>query len=711
MYRQTRNIVVTVAVTAAGTSWSATNDGAPTVLDPIVFTASPVEQTGAGFVDGYRATTVDGATRTRTPIEAIPQSVSVIPRRVIDDQQAPSVSHALRNASGVIANNPLSTPAFDTTRVRGFRAEQLLDGFSQYYNPGDRESTVGIERIEVLKGANGILYGGGSGTPVGGLVNIVSKRPEQRRFGEFGISLGGEDLVRPFFDVNQPLSDNVVVRLNGEYTSSGSHVDVVETERYTINPSILFTDNDSTRLTLLGKVSHWSQPEYQGLPATGTLVGDFRIDQDLFIGPGDMPDSSSDYRGLTAILEHSFNDTWSIEVRARIAQSEFDEKAQSIVGADGFTADLPFIAPSIWALVDAHLFQEQRERSALFNAVAEFGTTGFEHTLLLGADYARLEDEGFIDSNFGAGGSGFVDLVAPVFPAYATPGPGLVNQTVDNEIYGVYAQLQSTVSNRLHLLAGVRAATVKVDFANLAFGVTDSTDGTRLLPRLGAAFELVDGVTLFGAYTEGLRGQPFLNFVGPPEPEESSQVEGGIKLNLANGLSGQLAVYRIERTNVAVTDNTDPLFRSVAEGEQRSRGFEADLVWQAGARWRLLASYAYTDADFGNALFGVPAGNSLPLVPRHSGRAWVHYRINDAWSAGLGMHAQSGSYLSDNNVFKTDGYHTVDGAIAYQRDNFRLEASVRNLTDQDYFEAYNYFGGRVAPAAGPQVLVTASIRY
>ena len=225
----------------------------------------------------YQVTNVFTATKTDTPIKEIPQSIQVIPLAVMDDQQSITVSESLRNVSGVITRNILYTPVIDGTLIRGFAAEQLLDGFTQYYNPGDRESLVNIDRIEVLKGSNAVLYSGGSGSSVGGVVNTISKLPKPEAFGETGMRLGTNSFYQPFVDLNQPFNNNVLFRITGEYTHSGSFIDVINTDRFNINPALTFTNNDTTTFTLQGKISRWQQPDYQGLPATGTVAGTFKV--------------------------------------------------------------------------------------------------------------------------------------------------------------------------------------------------------------------------------------------------------------------------------------------------------------------------------------------------------------------------------------------------------------------------------------------------
>ncbi len=676
-----------------------------TVLKPMTVT---------GKVDddpkSYKATNSSAATKTDTPIMETPQSIQVIKRALIDDQQNITVSESLRNVSGVVPNNPVFTPASEFTLIRGFAAEQLLDGFTQYRNAGDRESTVNIERIEVLKGTNGILYSGGSGSPVGGLVSIVSKLPKAVASRELGFKIGTNSYYQPYIDINQPLTKSILARFTGEYTNAGSYLDTVNTQRYNLNPTLTFTNNDTTTFTVQGKVSRWDQQEYQGLPATGTVAGNFSIPRTTFIGPSNIPNSLSESNAVWGSLDHKFNSIWSLNLKARHAQSEFNEKAQSIVGADMFTADRPFFG-NTWLLYNTELSQKQEELSFLGNTTAKFNAGPTKNTLLIGADHSDLDDKGFMDFR----SSGSVNLTAPSFPvSYSQPGAGVDNMFVKNTTYGGYTQLQSTLYNRLHLLTSVRVGHVGIDY-HTSQGVISNGEKTRFLPRAGGVFDLTDEYSLFINYSEGMRGQPFVNFVGAPQPEETTTLEGGLKLNVAHQLTGQIAGYQIERSNVAVTDNTDLLRRAKAAGQQRSRGIETDLTWQATDALSILANYAHTDARYTDNLAGVPEGNRLAMVPENSGRLWANYRFQQPAIKGLsiggGIYAQGQAYLSNNNLYKSDGYHSFDASITYERQQFKLAATVKNLTDEHYFQPYGYLGGRVIASEGTSAYVTGSVKF
>ena len=154
----------------------------PVVLENMLVIGHVQDELPSYQANGFIEKDALTATKTNTPIKEIPQSIQVIPKTIMLSQQNLTVSESLHNVSGVVARNTLYSPVMEGTIIRGFASEQLVDGFTQYYNSGDRESMVNIDRLEVLKGSNAVLYGGGSGAPVGGVVNILSKLPKETAF-------------------------------------------------------------------------------------------------------------------------------------------------------------------------------------------------------------------------------------------------------------------------------------------------------------------------------------------------------------------------------------------------------------------------------------------------------------------------------------------------------------------------------------------------
>ena len=690
----------------------------PVVLENMLVIGHVQDELPSYQANGFIEKDALTATKTNTPIKEIPQSIQVIPKTIMLSQQNLTVSESLHNVSGVVARNTLYSPVMEGTIIRGFASEQLVDGFTQYYNSGDRESMVNIDRLEVLKGSNAVLYGGGSGAPVGGVVNILSKLPKETAFRELGFKLGSNSFYQPFLDVNQPLNKNALFRMTGEYTNSESYINTIETDRYNVNPSILLTHNKTTKLILQSKFSRWQQPDYQGLPATGTVAGDFKINPKTFIGPANIPNSHSDSDAVWGTLEHQISDAWDVTLKSRYSQSKFDQKVQTLFGADGFSADRPFMAPGFWALANARLFEQQEEFSVAGTSQHKFDIGKTQNIALLGADYSDLNDKGFVSGDFGPTGLGVgtLNFLKPEFISpYLIPEFNTNNQLVKNKTYGGYAQLQSTVFKHLHLLSSLRLGTVSIDYQNTLTDTHVKTDELRLLPRFGAVFDVTQQLSVFASYNEGMRGQPFLNFVGTPSAAISKQIEGGIKFDIPQQLSGQLAVYQIDRSHVAVTDRSDVLFRSIAKGQQQSNGIELDMLWHPINNVNVLATYAHTVAEFKDSLAGVPAGNRLELVPENSGRLWGSYALPSAvfkgLSVGTGVYMQSEAFLSKDNRFKSDAYYSIDAAINYEIKQFKLATTFKNLTDEHYFEAYDYFDARVAPSVGRSVYLVASMLF
>ena len=225
---------------------------------------------------GYAASRSSAATRTETPLLQTPQSVSVLKRSLLDDQDVHSLADALVNVSGVVPTKP-EEALLIAPIIRGFPAETYLDGLSifggnqQAFNPA---GLVGVERIEVLKGPSSSLYGGGLGSPLGGLINIESTRPEIGRNGGFvGVRAGSYSTTNPYGDYNVTLSDKLAIRLAGEYQENYSWIDKVHGKRVFFQPSILFKPDAQTEILFSGQYNRTQQLEYSGLPAQQALAG------------------------------------------------------------------------------------------------------------------------------------------------------------------------------------------------------------------------------------------------------------------------------------------------------------------------------------------------------------------------------------------------------------------------------------------------------
>lgn len=703
-------------------------------LDPVLVEGqATVTETTAGPVQGYRALTSGSATRTDTPIEQIPQAIVVIPRQLIDDQSAITINEALLNASNIrpvdtrIIGNVEQAPV----KIRGFGADQWVDGFAgNLFMAGDHDSLVNVERIEILKGPNAVVYGGGAGSPLGGVVNIISKLPEDERHYEVGASFGSYGYWSPYFDLNQPLdpAGNVLFRITGQYTKADSFIDTLETERYSINPTLTLTNRDDTTLTVQMFYSRHEQQAYPGLPVFGTLLGDYRVRDELYFGDPGIPPSHSEIYGTTVTLEHVFNATWSANVKLRWSESSIQQLAQTAFLDASGTGGTPLLPPSTFDVSNLRHRDSQEEIAINPTLQAKIDLGPSRNVLLFGADYSHVSENGVMHADtlgtfcfmlgFGCPPS-TVDLQNPAFPPFTMPVPGVGEGVAffdwDNRYVakGAYTQVQSTLYDRVHLLLGGRIGALDITYDERALlpAARFKTEETRFLPRAGAVIDILDGFSLYAGYSEGMKWTPFSQTFAEPQPELSKSIDAGFKVNVDDVLTGTLSVFRIDRENVPyqIALNLGGL------SDQRSQGIEADLTYQPDLNWRVLASYGYTDAQFESDTPAAPSGNSLAMVPAHAGRLWVNYTFDETslpgWSVGSGIYAASSQYVDTQNNWKTDGYFTVDAKIGYEAEGFTAALTVKNLTGEDYYTPYTWFGGQVAPGAPRMVYGQVGYRF
>lgn len=711
----------------------------------------PIRQTTAGPVRGYQALT-SRATRFETPIKELPMSIVVIPRKVIDDQQAISQSEVFRNVSGLQPVTPVFPGGIGPT-LRGMRAERYIDGLPNYYDYGVRDLLVNVERVEVIKGPASILFQGGP-SPVGGVVNIVSKLPLPDRFAEVGIRGGGYSYASPYVDINQPLLENnsVLFRLTAQYETTRSNIDVIRRRSYTINPTIKFAPTDATSLIVQGYVSRRDQPDYPGLPAIGTIDRTFySVRPTAFLANPGLPTTSTSASGVTVRFDHKFNETFSTFTSARFSSSSLYEPAQTTLGNQpsfSFDALLPLLGgpgviggPSQFYVLNTVLSEQTKEVSVTSNVMAQFDAGPAKNKFLLGGDFNRVWDQGYMSGAnatppnpeiksildvWGFGGFApfypiLIDFRAPSFPPYVYPLPGQGLYTIfsrlDNAYQnaGVTAQLQSTIFERLHILAAGRVAFVDISSNEAATQPPTkfNSSQTQFLPRVGALFDVTDWLSVYGSYAQGLRPVTFFNGAGgaAPKPEGSEQWEAGVKLDGPMGLSGTLAYFDLKRTNVPITPPGTLTQRQ--SGEWHSSGFEADLVWQPLSNLSFLASYAHIDAKVSKDENPRLRNARLNLAPSDSGRLWGNYAFDgffEGWSFGAGLYAASGQVIEIGRPWSTSGYVTFDAALTFKHDNFTFAINGKNLGNQQYFLQYPYLSGRVMPGEGRTVFANLSVR-
>jgi iron complex outermembrane receptor protein len=660
-------------------------------LDPVVVT---------GQADTVTVTETSTATRTPSPIQEIPQSIQSLNRTLIEEQDLQTVSDALTNVSGVVPSK-MNEIVLQSPIIRGFNTDYMIDGLPAYGLPSgvvDPGSLINVERLEVAKGPTSTLYGGGRGAPLSGLINFVSKSPEAERGGALSIRAGSFNTIGGTADFNLPASESVLFRISGAYEQADSFIDVIDSERYSVYPTALLKLSDATVLAVRGQYSRIAQKEYAGLPASIALSANNGVDPFTFAGAEDAPPTTIENTLLTVQLKHAFSDTLSGEIAARHYESRFEE-----------FSSFPFpaipVAGTTYGFFTASLPSDVDQDFVSASLQAKFQTGSIGHLLLGGVD---VDNTDYV-AGLGFAPLGFIDYADPStnlsFGAAAT----LTDlQTDSMATTAVFVQDQVSIGDKLDVTAGLRWTKLDVEsnYTSGGFPFVD-TDKThyRVTPRIGATYVVVDGVSAFAGYSEGFQGVVAAFGVTDPKPETSQSYEAGLKLfGPVQGLTGTVSVYQITRQNVRTADPVIP-FASVQSGEQRVRGFEADIIWEPSSALSVLANYTYTDAEVtkDNTL---PVGDRPTRVPENAGRVAVRYRFQDATLSGLeiggGMTAVSERELTLPNVTSVDGSVLFDAQASYDLGPLTLGLSVVNLADEDSFDPYQYLAASIVTPTQPR---------
>ena len=639
----------------------------------------------------YAAPDSNSATRADTPLIEVPQSVQVITGALIVAQDARTLADALVNVSGVTPTKP-EEALFVAPIVRGFPAEIYQDELPIYgmNATSDPTSLVGAKRIEVVKGPTSTMYGGGVGAPLGGLINVVSKRPEAKAHGSVAFRTGSFSTLDPYVDLNVPLGPRFDARVTGEYQSNGSWIDGIEAHRWSAQPSLLFRPAPDTELLAQGQYNQRSQFEYSGLPADQALAD--HLDRYAFPGTTTgQPRTTIDNRLATVELRHRFTDDLRLTVTGRYYDSssrEYGSFAYPVLLAPDPAT------PTTYPIFTIYLPTKVKESTVDANLLGTLRALGGRHELLGGVNYDHTNFEG--DLGFDGVPVGVLDLARPNYRIAFGATPAVTTfQTNRYETIAAYLQDQATYG-RLHLLGSLRLTRFKL--RQVEQGVDSKY--LRWTPRLGATFDLAHGVALYAAYATGFRGAA--NFIGlePPKPETSRNAEVGLKLALPHaGLSGTIAAFEQTRRNVTTVDPHNPLY-SIQTGEERARGVEADLIWEPMRAFSLVSNYAYTGAEVVQDTT-IPIGDKLPRVPQHSGRVLALYRVQNrlakglSFSAGITAFSRREIYLP--NTMSTPGYAVLDAHATYEFGRYTIEGSAFNLGNRHTFDPYAYLSPVVIP--------------
>ncbi|HDV9840908.1 TPA: ferrichrome porin FhuA [Enterobacter asburiae] len=737
-----RKIAIVVATAVAGMSAYAHAADASKKEETITVTAAPAAQESAwGPAATIAARQSATGTKTDTPIQKVPQSISVVTAEEMALHQPRSVKEALSYTPGVAVGTRGASNTYDYLIIRGFAADgqtqnNYLDGMKMqgnFYNDAVIDPYM-LERAEILRGPVSVLYGKSS---PGGLLNMVSKRPTTEPLKEIQFKVGTDSLFQTGFDFSDAIDDDGVYsyRLTGVARSNNSQQEGKGEQRYAIAPSFSWRPDDKTTFTFLSYFQNEPETGYYGwLPKEGTvdpLPNGDRLPTNFNEGAKNNT-YSRNQKMVGYSVDHEFNDTFTVRQNLRYAQNKTSQNSVYGYGmcSDPLYSSNPASSPcasvpqSQWGHTLTRQYVIDNEKLENFTVdtqlQSKFATGSLDHTLLTGVDFMRMRND--IDSWFGYAGSvapsDIYNLDRSDFDFGSHPGPSGAYQVLNKQKQtGVYAQDQIEWDKVLVTLGG-RYDWADQESYNRVTNTTSKRDDTQFTWRGGVNYLFDNGVTPYFSYSESFEPASQSDAQGKLfAPSKGKQYEAGVKY-VPNDrpivVTG--ALYQLTKTNNLMADPAGSFF-SVQGGEIRARGVEVEAKAALSASVNLVGSYTYTDAEYTTDT--TYKGNTPAQVPKHMASLWGDYTLFDGALSGLtlgtGVRYTGSSYGDPANSFKVGSYTVVDALVRYDLARVGMAGSnvalhVNNLFDREYvascFNTYGCFWG-----AERQVVATATFRF
>lgn len=667
----------------------------PSAVTPTTLPDDTLEVRAKG--DHYAPNQASTALKTDQAILLTPVSIQVVPEAVIKDRQSYRLDEALSNVSGVrMTSSPRSSQDF--FNIRGMAGRRILvDGLEDTSFIIISAETFNLERVEVMKGPASVLYGRAE---PGGLINLVTRKPERVASYNGSYTYGSYDLNRATIDLTGPLTaeGGISYRLGVGYHNSNSFVDYLENERLEVAPSLAFALGDSTTVILQAQIGKMDTPFDRGQPAAGTVLPNINgtLPISRFFGEPDFWENDRLRQRYAVLLEHRFDENW--RWRTGFSATITDQESKTVNYGTLAVNQRTLARTAGHDLVDRDFYNLTND------LIGRFTTGSMVHDVLVGfdvhRDFLELQTETFAIAS--------IDIFAPVYGA----DPGARTRNTDSSYLrqggGVYVQDVISLTSQWKLMLGARGDWYYQKSINKITDVELTSDDKSVTPRAGLVYQVAEPFALYGSYsrswipigagTRSVSGETF-------DPEKAEQFEVGAKIDLASRVTGTLAVFQLTKQDVVVRDPANPGF-SISVGEQRSRGIELDLAGEVLPGFQVIAAQAFMEAEVTEDPT-IQEGNELDNVPRSQSSVWGVYTIANGPFAGLGFGA--GVYYVTEvqanlaNTYQLDAYARVDAAVYYQAGpHARLSLNVKNVLDEEY---YNTAAGNFVYPGEPLTLL------
>lgn len=630
------------------------------------------------------------------------QVYNVIPRQLTQEQLVVDYNDILQNITG--GNVSSSNNSSHQSMLRGFRTfNGLRNGMASYtmiaIDPAN------IESVEAIKGPAGTLFGNSNASLVtfGGVMNRVTKRPQDHFFGEAGFSAGSWGLGRFTVDLNTPLNDDrtALARINAAYHTENSFQDIGYQRNFLIAPSLSLRVNERLSLLFDAEIYRTTRflPANFSYSASGVTfdnMKDLPLDYRTSLSGSDL-DSKLGTSNFFAQADYKISEQWKSTTNYSYAMTEYYDayRLYTVWQTDS----------TVMRGVMAQKPQRQIMTSLQQNFTGDFKIGRMRNRIVTGINYTYFKADLRYTSALpydvvNINQQPFSDIQISELDQIIADNGGYTQQRNEEHNLGIYASDVLDVTDRLFAMASVRYDYYKSKGVHMNGKMTsDAYDQSSWSPKFGLVYQpWKEHLSLFANYTDGFSNQNGADYYGKGfKPQRARQWEGGVKLEaFDNRLSATLSYYDINVNNVLRQD-TEHLGFSIQDGERSSKGFEAEIVANPLSGLNLLCGYGYNDSEYTRANANVEGKRPLG-TPVHMANFWVSYRIPvgimKGFGVGLGGNYASDSYLNDTNTFVLPAYFVLSSTVFYEKNKYRIGVKVGNLTDEKY---WSYIGSPQKP--------------
>ena len=683
---------------------------------------------------GIYSNSTSVATKTNTPLVNVPQSLSVITKDFIRDQNFQNLTDVTRYVPGVAVHqgegnrDELVIRGVDSSAnffVNGFRDD--VQYFRDFYN---------AQSVEVLKGPSALTFGRGAG---GGIVNRTLKEADGTSIYEATAQTGSWGDRRVTLDAGQAINENVAARLNLFYEGADAFRDFNHPERYGINPTVTLRPDDDTKVRLSYEYFHDERTSDRGNPSQTPVGGAMRFnpaapfapngDYQTFFGSPSLNVARADVQTGMAIVDHDFGNGLTVHNGTIVV--DYKKFYQNVYPGNGALSGAVDPADTMFNLA---AYQHTTNRDNVFNQTDFVYKTALGpvfHTLAFGTEFGR--QTGIDVRNTGIFPNGTNTIVEnPFAPTYFGPVSFVhhftavnadgVSTADSNSKYGLnvesgYVRDTAELGRMLQLIGGARFDRFDMSALDMNTGIDRGRVDDKISPSAAIVVKPRDMLSFYTMYSVSYlpaSGDQFSSLNAGTvilTPQKFATEEVGAKWNINPKLLFSSAVYNLNRTNQPIADGNNPGF-FIPSGSSVTRGFEASLTGYVTDRWQSSLAYAYTDAKITSALSTtIVPGNRVQLVPYNQFAWWNKYQFDPIWAAALGIIYFSDSFASSDDTVRLPGFLRFDvGLYATIDKNWRAQLTVENIFNKGYWASADA-NNNISPGQGRTARLKVSYRW